>query len=64
MIIESWKQLHKVLGTMDESALREAINYEVSTYCREAIVRRMHQRYAKLRATRERDALVKREMLL
>lgn len=64
MVFESWKQMQAVLTTLTEEELRESINFEISTYGRVAIISRLHQRYAKLRAARERELLVRKEMLL
>lgn len=58
MVIESWTHLHKVINTMTEEELRFTINYEASVYKRRTIIERLHQRYAKVRATRERNELL------
>lgn len=62
--IESWVELVKILPDMTEEELRVAINYEVSKYRRKALVRKMHQRYAKLNTARIRTALLNGEVLL
>jgi hypothetical protein len=62
--IESWVELVKVLPEMDEEQLRVAINYEVSKYRRKALIKKMHQRYARLNAARIRTALLNGEVLL
>lgn len=64
MTFETWKDLYVVLPMMDEATLRDAINHETSTYRRKSIIARMHSRYSKLRTARERDLLLKGEMLL
>ena len=64
MIIESWSHLQKVIGTMTEEELRFTINYEASVYKRRTILERLHQRYTKVRAMRERKELVAGEGLL
>ena len=64
MVIESWLQLQKVIGTMTEEELRFTINYEASVYKRKTIIERLHQRYTKVRAARERNELINGEGLL
>ena len=64
MEIESWKDLMRKLPTMTEEQLRLAINYEVSRFRRKVIITRLHQRYCKLVAARERAALLDGTMLL
>ena len=64
MTFETWAQLYAIINTMDEETLRNAINHEVSTYRRKSIIGRLHSRYAKLRTARERDLLVKGEVML
>lgn len=64
MAFNSWKEMMKQLPTLTESELATEINTEVSTYRRKAIIERLHQRYAKLRNKREREALVAGETLL
>lgn len=63
-VITSWRDLIAKLMQMSEEDLRNAINFEVSTYRRKAIISRLHARYSKLRAARERELLIKSEMLL
>ena len=62
--IESWVELVKILPDMTEEELRVAINYEVSKYRRKALIKKMHQRYAKLNAARIREMLANGEALL
>ena len=64
VVFESWRQLIAELGSLDEESLRESINLEVSTYKRKSVLSRLHQRYTKLRAKRERQLLIDGEMLL
>lgn len=64
VVFESWRQLISELGSLDEESLRESINFEVSTYKRKSVLSRLHQRYTKLRAKRERQLLIDGEMLL
>lgn len=64
MIIESWTHLHKVMSTMTEEELRFTINYEASVYKRRTILERLHQRYTKVRAMRERAELLEGTGLL
>jgi hypothetical protein len=62
--IQSWKDLMVRLPELTEVDLIVLINYEVSLYRRQAILRRLHSRFNMLRSARERDALIKGEMLL
>jgi len=62
--IMSWRDMLEKLPKMNEETLREAINYEVATYKRKLIITRMHQRYSRLRADRERKQLLNQEILL
>lgn len=58
LLFETWKDLIAKVGSMDEESLRESINFEVSTYKRKNVISRLHQRYTKLRAKRERQLLI------
>lgn len=60
----TWRELMTTLPSMNEQQLAEAINYEVSTYRRKNFIARMHQRYSRLRADREREQLLNQEILL
>lgn len=60
----TWRELMQTIGGMNEPQLAEAINYEVSTYRRKNYITRMHQRYSRLRADREREQLLNQEILL
>ena len=62
--INSTRELAAVLPTMNEVELKEAINFEVSTFRRKFIITRMHMRYERLRSLREREQLVNGEILL
>lgn len=62
--ILGWKDLMQRLPALTESELVTLINYEVARYHRHAIIRRLHARYSKLRAARERELLVAGEMML
>jgi len=62
--IMSWRDMLEKLPKMNEDELRGAINYEVATYKRKLIITRMHQKYSRLRADRERQLLLSGEHLL
>lgn len=53
----TWEQLMADISKMKEEELKALINYELSTTRRKSFIERMHQRYSKLRAKRERDNL-------
>jgi len=58
MMIESWLHMMKVLPLLTEEELKEAVNIEANGFKRKAILERLHQRYSKLRMTRERVTLL------
>lgn len=64
MELESWEHLHRIIGKLSEDELRQTINYEASTYKRKTLLTRLHQRYTKMRALRERSLLLSGELLL
>jgi hypothetical protein len=47
-----------VISEMTEDELRDAINQEVRTYNRTAIIKRMHSRYGQLLVKRQRFQLL------
>lgn len=53
-ILKSWKSLNEFLTEMREDQVKEMLEVELKTKCREDIVERLHQRYTKLRTARER----------
>jgi len=57
MIINGWTHLLDVLPTLTEQELLETINFEAVMYRRNYILERLHQRYTRLRAKREREQL-------
>lgn len=60
----SWKETLTKSREMTEQELLTSINYEVSTYKRRDVLRRLHQRYNKLRCRREREELLSGGLLL
>jgi hypothetical protein len=61
---ENWNQLISDLSKLDENELRDSINFEVAVKKRRVFIERMHQRYSRLRADRERALLINGELLL
>ena len=61
--LDSWRTLNKMIGNLDENQLRSLINFEVSTYKRQDILTRLHQRFNKLRAARERVEIVSGKLI-
>jgi hypothetical protein len=61
---ESWRGLLVDLPKLTEDELRVAINIEVVGPCRKNFIERLHMRYTKVRATRERALLSNRELIL
>lgn len=64
LIFETWRAMLARIGDLTEQQLVEAINLEVSIYRRKIVINRLHQRYSKMRAARERALLLKGELLL
>ena len=62
--IEGWRDMLARIGSMTEAELANCINYEVSRYKRPTIIKRLHQRYAKLFTARQREELLRGETLL
>ena len=54
----AWTALMAQLSDMDEPTLDALLEEEITTHKRGAVVRRLHQRVCKLRAAREREALM------
>lgn len=57
-ILKSWKTLNEVIHELREDQLKELIWWEMENKKRKDIVERLHQRYAKLAAAREREELL------
>ena len=54
----NWHQLNAQLRTFSEDELRDMINTELKGARRLSVVKRLHQRYCIVRATRERAAIL------
>lgn len=57
MIFTSWKELIEKVSALNEEELRHSINEEVASHNRDSFVKRMHQRYSKMRVNREREMM-------
>ena len=57
MILKSWKSLNEVLSGLREDQVKDLMEWELHHKGREDLVERLHQRYTKLRTTRERIEL-------
>lgn len=57
-ILKSWHTLNEVINTLREDQLKELIWWEVEHKKRQDVVVRLHQRYSKLAAQREREELI------
>jgi hypothetical protein len=53
-----WKKLNGVIGMLNETQLKEMLDYEVGHGKRSTVVVRLHQRFTSLRATRERNEML------
>jgi len=51
----NWKQLNHAISSMTEDEVLTALNEELDKKRRWTIVKRLHQRYCALRASRERE---------
>ena len=58
MILKSWHTLNEVLNELREDQVKSLLEYEMEYKCRSDIVWRLHQRFSKLRAVRERKELM------
>ena len=57
--MDNWQNLNTRLPTLTEDELKAAIEREQNDLGRARFLMRMHQRYTKLRALRERVALMR-----
>ena len=55
----NWRKLNKDLGLLTEEQVLALLNEERAGARRVSILERLHQRYATLRATRERRELLR-----
>jgi len=58
--LKRWDDLYKLLPGLNETQVKEALEYELANDKRKTFVIRLHQRYNTLRVARERDELVAR----
>jgi hypothetical protein len=54
----NWHQLNAQLRAFSEEELRDMINAEMKGTQRLSVIKRLHQRYCIVRATRERAAIL------
>ena len=54
----NWHQLNALLRTFSEKELKEMIDSELKGARRLSVVKRLHQRYCIVRATRERAEML------
>jgi hypothetical protein len=54
----NWNQLNALLRTFSEEELKEMIDSELKGARRLSVVKRLHQRYCIVRATRERAEML------
>ena len=57
-VLKSWKTLNEVIDELREDQIKELIFHEIENKRREDMVIRLHQRYNKLAAAREREELL------
>jgi len=55
----NWRELNKVLPTLDEVAVRRLLDEEREGEQRQTLLLRLHQRYTVLRMTRERMEILR-----
>jgi hypothetical protein len=54
----NWRELNKVLPTLDEDTVRRLLDDERKGEQRQTVLIRLHQRYTILRAARERGEIL------
>ncbi len=57
-VLKSWHTLNEFLGDLREDQIKELIYWELENKRREDVIERLHQRYSKLVASREREELL------
>ena len=59
-VLKSWHTLNDVINELREDQLKELIWWEVEHKKRQDVIVRLHQRFAKLAAERERKELLEK----
>lgn len=59
MALGNWRDLNKMLNSLEESQIMVMLDHEMNTKRRKMIVLRLHQRLTILRAKREREELLR-----
>ena len=57
--LASWTVLNKEINNFNEEELKSMLDFECMTKNRKDIIKRLHQRYSKLRGQRELRELLK-----
>jgi hypothetical protein len=55
--LQNWLTLNKALNDFTESELKEMLDYEFDTQKRKTFMKRIHERFCKLRTKREWELL-------
>ena len=55
-----WRSLASAMSPMDEQEVKRLLEWELANQRRLSIVKRLHQRFTRLRAARERAELMAR----
>ena len=56
-VFKDWKTLNKYVSEMNEQELLILLNYELAGKRRPTYITRIHERYTRLRANRERQGM-------
>ena len=64
VLLKSWAVLNQVIGSLREDQIKELIFWELEHKKRPDIVERLHQRFSKLVAAREREELLSKCKLI
>jgi len=62
--LNDWRSLNKVLHTFREDQVKQMLDMEVVGQRRISVIERLHQRYNKLRVSRERVEFMKEGVTL
>jgi hypothetical protein len=62
--LNDWRSLNKVLHTFREDQVKQMLDLEVVGQRRISVIERLHQRYNKLRVSRERVEFMKEGVTL
>lgn len=59
LILDNWLDLNTIITSASEEEAKDLLDYELKHRCRKMFVLRLYSRYNRMRAERERTALLK-----